>query len=387
MGDERGMLFEKAGPRERLYFDPGASRAAIVTCGGLCPGLNSVIRSLYITLSLNYGVREVLGIRYGYRGLNGAVCEAPVVLSLSMVSAIHKDGGTFLGSSRGPQPVGAMVDYLMAQKINMLFCIGGDGTMRGAHAIAEETIGRGLPISVIGIPKTIDNDILYADRSFGLVTAVERSMEVIHLAHCEAKGVMRGIGLVKLMGRESGFIAAWAALASQEANFVLVPEAPFELFGERGFLKALERRMSARGHAVIAVAEGAGQDLFAGEPAEYDRSGNKKPHDIGPRLRDEIRGYFDRLGDPIDIKYIDPSYLIRSGPANCEDNLLCGQLGRDAAHAGLSGRTDLVVNRLNHRFVHVPIGMAVSRKNKIDPCGELWQAVLAATGQPHRFGG
>jgi 6-phosphofructokinase 1 len=383
---EPELWFEKAGPRAKLFHEPRTTKAAIVTCGGLCPGLNSVIRSLYITLSLNYGVPEILGIRHGYRGLNPAVGDTPEVLTLGRVSTIHKEGGTILGSSRGPQPIDKMVDFLVSLRVNILFCVGGDGTLRGAHAIADELKRRGLPISIIGVPKTIDNDILHSARSFGLVTSVEHSMEVIHHAHCEAKGAIRGIGLVKVMGRESGYIAAYSTLASQEANFVLVPEIPFTMQGEKGFLAVLGQRMRERGHAVIVVAEGAGQQLFDGMASEFDASGNRKQHDIGPKLKSDIAAHFREIGEPVEIKYIDPSYIIRSGPANCDDNLLCGQLARDAVHAAMSGRTDLVVNYLNGRFIHVPIGMAIERKQRIDPEGELWASVLAATGQPARFG-
>jgi 6-phosphofructokinase 1 len=381
------IWFEKAGPRERLYFDPKTVRAAIVTCGGLCPGLNSVIRSLYIALNLNYGVPEVLGLRYGYAGLNPALGLEPERLTLSRVSQIHKDGGTILGSSRGPQPIGVMVQFLIDRKIDILFCIGGDGTLTGALELSREVRRRGLPIAVVGLPKTIDNDIGYSDRSFGLFTAVEQSVEVIHRAHTEAKGTQRGIGLVKVMGRHSGFIAALASLASQEANFVLVPEVPFRLDGPKGFLASLSQRMRARGHAVIVVAEGAGQEMFEDEPAERDASGNLKLRDIGTRLKSEITGYFKAQGEPVDLKYIDPSYIIRSGPANSVDNLLCIELSRYAVHAAMSGRTELVVNQLNGRFVHVPIGMAVEKKQKIDPEGQLWMSVLMATGQPVSFCG
>jgi len=380
-----GFLFEKAGPRAKLYFDPARSRAAIVSCGGLCPGLNAVIRSLFLELHHNYGVPEVLGIRYGYSGLNRDTGRPPLTLTTELVADIHHEGGTILATSRGEQSVPSMVETLDAWGVNMLFCLGGDGTLRGAHAIAQEVGKRELKISVIGIPKTIDNDVRFCDRTFGFVTAVDRATDALYCAHVEATGAFRGIGLVKVMGRDSGFIAAVAALASQDVNFVLVPEVPFELHGEHGLLAALDKRLDARQHAVIVVAEGAGQNLFAEARKDRDASGNLKFHDIGPHLKQTISDHFNTVGKPVNIKYLDPSYLIRGAPPNTEDRLLCDQLARQAAHAALSGRTDLVVCTKSGRFMHVPIAMAVASKNQIDPRGELWTAVLSATGQPACF--
>jgi 6-phosphofructokinase 1 len=383
---EEELLFEKDGPREHLFFEPAKTRAAVVTCGGLCPGLNNVVRSLFLELHLNYGVPEIIGIRNGYQGLNPAVGQPPIPLSMSLVSDIHKDGGTVLGSSRGNQEPGVMVDFLERENIQLLFCIGGDGTQRGAHAIFEEVRRRGRKIAVVGIPKTIDNDILFCDRTFGFVTAIEAARHIVHMAHTEATGTPRGIGLVKVMGRDAGFIACGAVMASQEVNFVLIPEVPFELHGEKGLLAALEKRMDARGHAVIVVAEGAGQHLFKDAPQERDASGNVRHHDIGPFLKEQIAAHFKELGRPVDIKYIDPSYIIRSVPANCDDSILCDHLARGAAHAAMSGRTDVLTGFINWNLIHVPMPMAVGGKRRVDLEGSLWSSVLAATGQPARFG-
>lgn len=381
-----GHFFEKAGPRSKVFFEPSKTRAAIVTCGGLCPGLNAVIRSIVLELHFDYGITQTLGIRYGYRGLDRQHGPSPIVLTPEIVADIHHVGGSMLASSRGEQSVEAMVDTLQAWEIDILFCIGGDGTLRGAHAIAQEVQRRGLRKSIVGVPKTIDNDVLYCDRTFGFFTAVERAADAIRCAHVEAKGAYRGIGLVKLMGRDSGYIAAVGSLASQEANFVLVPEIDFTLEGERGLLAALERRLDAKPHAVIAVAEGAGQNLFASQIEGTDASGNRKYHDIGTYLRDAIKDHFNSIHKPVEVKYIDPSYLIRGAPPNIDDRLLCDQLARHAAHAAMSGRTDLVLCYRNAKFVHVPIAMAVESKQRINPQGPLWTAVLSATGQPARFG-
>ena len=379
------LLFEKAGAREFLYFDPAETRAAVVTCGGLCPGLNNVIRSLFLELRMNYGVPEVLGIRYGYRGLNPAVADPPIRLTMEFVDNIHEEGGTVLGSSRGQQDPVTIVDFLRNEQINILFCVGGDGTQRGAHAIFEEVQRRGLDIAIVGIPKTIDNDIAYCQQTFGLMTAVEKADEVLRGAHIEARGAPNGIGLVKVMGRDAGFIAAGATLASQEVNFTLIPEVPFALDGENGFLAALERRILDRRHALIVVAEGAGQDLFQTQAAGHDASGNGLHQDIGVFLKQRIVDHFAARGIPAALKYIDPSYLIRSVPANCDDSILCDQFARRAVHAAMAGKTDVLVCSWNRKFIHVPISMVVSEKRRVNPEGELWTLVLSATGQPTRF--
>lgn len=388
-GPHEDLCFEKAGPRARIFFDPPRTRAAVVTCGGLSPGLNNVIRSLFLELKFNYGLGEMLGIREGYRGLDPAVGKPPIVLTHEFVDDIHKEGGTVLASSRGQRDVGTMVDFLVDRQIDILFCVGGDGTQRGAHEIGLEVTRRGRSIAVIGIPKTIDNDVAYCTRTFGYVTAVEEATRVLQLAHVEAKGAPRGIGLVKLMGRDAGYIVCGAVLGSQEVNFALVPEVPFSLDGETGLLAALERRMDERDHAVIAVAEGAGQHLFdtaeRGGPGR-DASGNPGRHDVGTHLKERITAHFDRLGKPVAMKYFDPSYIIRSCPPDTDDSVLCDHLARRAAHAAMAGKTGIVVSYLNENFVHVPISMVVSAKRRVPRDGELWASVLATTGQPPRLG-
>jgi 6-phosphofructokinase 1 len=376
------LSYEAAGPRRRIYFDPAKTSAAIVTCGGLSPGLNNVIRSLYYALSKNYGVPRVLGIRRGYLGLNRESGLEPIVLDQQFVEPIDKLGGTALGTSRGPQDAAVMVDFLQARRIDLLFCIGGDGTQRGALAIHEEAQRRKLPIAVVGIPKTIDNDIPFVRLAFGYTTALEKAAEVICGAHVEAHSAINGIGLVKLMGRHAGFIAAGASVVSQEVNFTLIPEVPFPLEGEDGFLAALEQRMRAREHAVIVVAEGAGQHLFADQAQRKDASGNVLCLDIAGLLREKIHAYFDELRIPITMKYLDPSYFIRSVPANAYDRFLCDQLARNAVHAALAGKSGILIGQEHNRFIHVPIAALIGRTKRLDVNGDLWRSVLQGTGQP-----
>jgi 6-phosphofructokinase 1 len=372
---------ELAGPRERIFFDPAAIACGIVTCGGLCPGINDVIRAVVLSLYHHYGVGRVYGFRFGYEGLVKRHGHAPLGLTPDAVGSIGEMGGTVLASSRGPQDPAEMVDTLEELGVAILFAIGGDGTLKGAGAIAREAGRRGYPLSVIGIPKTIDNDISFVQTTFGFETAVAEARRAIYAAHTEALGARNGIGLVKLMGRDSGFIAAYSTLVDSLVNFCLVPEVPFTL---AGFLASLEKRLERSGHGVIIVAEGAGQELLA-PTAERDTSGNIRYGDIGTFLRDAIKGHFGRHGRDISLKYIDPSYIIRSQPANTHDSALCLLLGHNAVHAGMAGRTNMVMGLWNHQITHVPIDLATSRRKKIDPKGWLWSSVLASTGQPREM--
>ena len=379
------VLFEKAGPRQAIFFEPGRTRAGIVTCGGLCPGINNVIRSMVLELHHRYGVKEVLGFRYGFEGLCREVGVAPILLGPDQVRHIHTMGGSFLGLSRGRQDPARMVDTLVERGVDILFAIGGDGTLRGAHAIHEEIARRGLKIAVVGVPKTIDNDIAFIDKTFGYDSAVEVARDAVDAGHTEAIGARNGISVVKLMGRDSGFIAAAATLASLDVNFCLVPEVRFDLEGEHGLLATLERRLAERSHAVIVVAEGCGAAL-EGEGAERDASGNIRyssaSADIGPALRDAIAAHFAAIKRQVSVKYIDPSYMIRSVRANASDSIFCDSLARHAVHAGMAGKTDLVIGRWHRLFTHVPLPISIGQKKRIDPDGDLWLAVTSTTGQP-----
>ena len=381
---EEMMLFEKAGPRKKLFFDPKDTRAAIVTCGGLCPGLNNVIRSVTRELIRSYGVTSVLGIRGGYRGLDPDRGKPPIELTDDAVEDIHKEGGTLLGTSRGPVDMTVAVKFLISRGVNILFTVGGDGTQRGGNALYEEARKQGHALAVVGIPKTIDNDVRFVTRTFGFGTAVDEAVRVINSAHTEARSVDNGVAVVKLMGRHAGFIAAAASVASQDVNICLVPEAPFALQGPRGLLAALERRLARKPHAVVVVAEGAGQELL-GATAEKDASGNTKLQDIGLFLRDEFNAHFKARGIEMTLRYFDPSYQIRGCPANTEDALLCDRMGRHAVHAAMAGKSGLIISYLHGQYVHVPIGVIASGSKRVDLDGELWRAVLSSTCQPAKF--
>ena len=380
------VFFEKAGPRQNIFFDPETTTAAIVTCGGLCPGLNNVIRSLVLQLHHEYGVTDILGIRFGYGGMDPDSGQEPIALTPEFVEDIHKDGGTVLGSSRGPVDLDKAIGFLRDRDVDIIFCIGGDGTQRGAQALSEEARRQGYRLSVIGIPKTIDNDIRFVSQTFGYYTAIDKAREVIDCAHNEARSARGGIAVVKLMGRDAGFIAAGATVASQDVNFTLIPELDFELEGPGGLFDLLEKRIRGRGHAVVVVAEGAGQRLLPKDPSNCDASGNVLLSDIGVFLTAQIKEHFKGSDTEATVKYIDPSYILRSIPANCEDALLCDQMGRNAAHAGMAGRTEMLIGYRYDVFIHVPISLVTSDKKQMSPESELWRSVLASTGQPVRIG-
>ncbi|HYG22001.1 MAG TPA: ATP-dependent 6-phosphofructokinase [Verrucomicrobiae bacterium] len=373
---------EVAGARRRIFFKPSETRAGIVTCGGLCPGLNNVIRSLFLELHFGYGVKEVLGFRDGYRGLDPDRGAPPITITPDLVDDIHGEGGTILGTSRGPVDTGAAVDNLIRLGINMLFTIGGDGTQRGGRDLFVEARRRKHPLAVVGIPKTIDNDVPFVSRTFGFTTAVGAARDVIDCAHTECHSCFNGVSLVKLMGRHAGFIAAAASVASQDVNFCLIPELPFTLDGDRGLLLALKRRLEQRRHAVIVVAEGAGQELMGTALGTCDASGNAVLQDVGPFLKQRIADYFKAQKMEITLRYFDPSYVVRSVAANSEDAVLCDSFARHAAHAAMAGKTGVIIGVVHGHFVHVPIELLKGRTRNVDLKGELWRGVLATTGQP-----
>ncbi|MGQ9689602.1 MAG: ATP-dependent 6-phosphofructokinase [Desulfobaccales bacterium] len=376
------LTFELAGPRAKIFFDPSKVHCAIATCGGLCPGTNDVIRAIVLELHHLYKVRHIYGVRYGFQGFIPKYGHDLLRLTPEEVVNIHNYGGTILSSSRGAQDIGEIVDALERLNISILFLIGGDGTLRAANRICEEIAARELKKSVIVIPKTIDNDIPLVARSFGFDTAVEMATEAIRAAHTEALGAPNGIGLVKLMGRYAGFVAANAALALREVNFVLIPESDFDMDGDLGLLACLEERLKSRGHAVILVAEGAGQKFFKQEELPRDPSGNIKPGDIGTFLSNRIREHLTAKNMEVNLKYIDPSYMIRSMPANYNDRIYCGFLGQNAVHAGMAGKTAMLVSRWHSHYVHVPIKATEGKSKQVDLDSPLWRSVLESTGQP-----
>ena len=380
------LSFEKAGPREFIFFNPAKTKAGIVTCGGLCPGLNNVIRSIVMELFYRYGVKNIVGFKYGFEGLIPSYNHPCVDLYPENVDDIHLHGGSILGSSRGDQNISEIVDTLEKNDINIFFCIGGDGTLRATNLIYEEIKKRKLKIAIAGVPKTIDNDIDFIEKSFGFETAFSRANIIIGDAHNEAKGYYNGIMIIKLMGRDSGFIAAHATLSMQEVNYILIPEmGDFELEGENGFLNVLKKRIELKHHAMIVIAEGAGQHFFKNQIKEIDASGNIKLNDIGIFLKERIAAYFRDQKISISLKYIDPSYILRSATAIANDSKFCSQLAQNAVHGIMAGKTGFVVGIWSDIFTYLPISATIGERKKIDLESELWWNVMEATGQPLSF--
>lgn len=378
---KEGMVppaFESAGPRRKIYHDPSKLKCGIVTCGELCPGLNDVIRAVVLSLIHHYGVQSIFGFRYGFEGLSSLYQHSPLDLTDENVEGIHTTGSTILGASRGLQDVTDMVNTLERMNVGVLFAIGGDVALRGAKAICEEIERRRLKIAVIGIPKNIDNDISFVQQSFGFQTAVSEAARVLYSAHSEAIGARNGISLVKLLGRHSGFIAAYATLASGDVDLCLIPEIPFTL---EGLMNALKSCLHQKKHAVIAVAEGAGQALMK-ETGKVDPSGNQHLGDIGRFLQHHILRCFEKEGTEVSLKYMNPSNMIRSRPAGAYDSVFCLKLGHNAVHAAMAGRTNMVVGFWAQHFTHVPISVAVSARHQVNPKGKHWSGVILTTGQP-----
>jgi 6-phosphofructokinase 1 len=379
--------FETAGPRRKIYFEPSRTTVGIVTCGGLCPGLNNVISGVVQELTVHYHVKRILGFRNGLRGLTADHRNDTMELTGSPFRDITRTGGTILGSSRGDQDADEMVDTLVAREIDVLFVVGGDGSIRAAMRLVSVITERGLDIAVVAIPKTIDNDLPYTDQSFGFQSAFERATDFIDSVAIEAAAHENGVGIVKLMGRHSGFIACYAALANNGADMVLIPEVDFTLEGSEGLLARVEQHVRDRGYMVIVVAEGAGQDLLEAngemdQSGATDASGNPKLGDIGQFLKERIGDHLSGVGLSPTLRYIDPSYSIRSVTANAYDAVYCLRLAHAAVHAAMAGRTETVVVRWRRRFVHIPMPLITSHRNRVDPDGDLWMSVLEATNQP-----
>ncbi|KAL3498530.1 hypothetical protein ACH5RR_041262 [Cinchona calisaya] len=379
----RGIHFRRAGPRQKVYFKSDEVSACIVTCGGLCPGLNTVIREIVHSLDYMYGVNKVLGIDGGYRGFYS---KNTIDLTPKTVNDIHKRGGTIIGTSRGGHDTSKIVDSIQDRGINQVYIIGGDGTQKGAAAIYKEVRRRGLKVAVAGIPKTIDNDIPVIDRSFGFDTAVEEAQRAINAAHVEAESAENGIGVVKLMGRYCGFIAQYATLASRDVDCCLIPESPFYLEGNGGLFEFIEKRLKENGHMVIVIAEGAGQELLTeslNAKDEQDASGNKLLQDVGLWISQRIKDHFAKqrkIG--ITLKYIDPTYMIRAIPSNASDNVYCTLLAQSAVHGAMAGYTGFTIGLVNGRHTYIPFNRIIERQNKVVITDRMWARLLSSTNQP-----
>eukprot|EP00249_Psilotum_nudum_P021756 c28232_g1_i2 orf=361-2001(-) len=373
--------FHRAGPRYQVIFAPGEVRAAIVTCGGLCPGMNTVIREIVYGLWHQYDVKDIKGIKSGYRGF---YTEKPMPLCPELVDNWHKQGGTCLGTSRGGFDLDKIMDAIEKQRLNQIYIIGGDGTIRGAVKVFEEVRRRGMKVIVVGIPKTVDNDVGIIDRSFGFQTAVDAAQAAIGAAHTEAESTPNGVGVVKLMGRYAGHIAVHATLSSRNVDCCLIPEVPFFMDGPGGLLEFVNQRLKEHGHCVIVVAEGAGQDLIERTELVKDASGNLLLGDIGVWLTNKLKQWWKRTHEAgaFSCKYIDPTYMIRAVPSNATDTSYCTLLAHSAIHGAMAGYTGFVAGPVNGNFCYIPMGVVADTQHLVDVNSHTWAWVKSVNNQP-----
>ncbi len=373
--------YMKAGPKKYIFFKKEDVCAALVTCGGLCPGLNVVIREIVMTLWWGYKVRNIWGVRWGYHGFYTAG-DNFIKLNPERVKDIHQLGGSILGAGRDVFDEKTILEAIVAHGINQLYVIGGDGTHKGIQRLANEIRKRKLKIALVGVPKTIDNDIQIIDYSFGFSSAVQAAVKAIESANVEANCAENGIGLVRVMGRDVGHIAMQASLASRDVNICLVPEFKFDIHGEHGLLKYLfDTRLKEKHHCVIVVAEGAA--LGVSDVKLVEEGKDPRSVDIGKWLKGQIEAYAKEHNQSVILKYIDPSYMVRTVPANSVDRQFCSVLAQNAVHGAMAGFTNFTCGIIRGISVNLPISLvAEGEKNRIMYEDRGWQRLLASTNQP-----
>jgi len=372
----------RANATRHIYWDPKDVRAAIVTCGGLCPGLNSVVRELTDCLYNEYGVKDILGMRGGYHGLSNPEELTPMYLTPKIVNEIHMKGGSVLMAGRGGNDCIRIVDKLKERDINMLFVVGGDGTQSGAHALFLEARKRKMPISIVGVPKSIDNDVMYFDKTFGFESAVAEAVSVIRGSFVEATSANRAVSIVKLMGRDAGFVSMYAAVASNLVDLCLIPEVDVKL---QDVLAYVDKVLAQKGYMVVAVAEGAGQNFVESEGV--DPTGHTKYGDVGVFLRDAINEHLKRSDDGGRSFYFDPSYMIRAVPANPIDHIFCSRLSRDAVHTAMRGYTGVCVGPIHNIIIIMPMNNIASRQKTVNVHRNMWQVCVHQSGMPQQLAG
>lgn len=384
--------FPEAGPRKELCFDPHRVKAAVVTTGGLAPGLNSVVHSIVDRHFNTYELNETLGgavygIYDGFRGLRDCASNS-TTLNPKVTLDWLRQGGSNLGSIRFRDPQGEkhLVDEIAKSitqmAIDILYVIGGDGSQLIAHKVAQAVPS----ISVLGVPKTMDNDVLWVRESFGFDTTVEQATHAINALHFEAQSTRR-VGLLQFFGAESGFVAANAALASGQVDLVLIPEAFNNLSDEQlqhywkmllGHLDDRVKRQAHMPHAIVVVAEGVETALVQQKSRKLGRKG-----DFLELLKQDIAGKVrDRRGRCLEIFVNEPRHYIRSGAANAHDQIFCERLGALAVDNGLAGYTNCMVSHWLTEYVLVPLELVVQGQKSIQTSGMFWRQVETSTGQP-----
>mmetsp|Transcript_20291 Transcript_20291/g.48093 ORF Transcript_20291/g.48093 Transcript_20291/m.48093 type:complete len:415 (+) Transcript_20291:167-1411(+) len=365
----------RANAARQLFWEPNKVKAAVVTCGGLCPGLNSIIRGVTKCLWNEYGVREILGITAGYNGLSDPETHPPVKLTEEMVRDIHMKGGSIIKAARGGFDAEKICDNLQRLGITVLFLVGGDGTQFAGHLLYEAARKRRLAVSIVGIPKSIDNDVVLFDRTFGFDTAVAKASEVIRNALVEASSCDRGVGIVKLMGRDSGFVAMHAATAADVVDLCMIPEVKVDM---KDVIEHVDATLAKKKYMVIAVAEGAGQELVS--TGKQDDTGHTVYGDIGVFLKDTLNKHLKASGGR--TFYIDPSYIIRSVPITPNDHIYCVRLANDAVHTAMRGYTGVCVGAMHNVVCMLPSRLIASGKKKVRPHSSSWQGCVQTCNMP-----
>jgi len=327
-------------------------RLAILTSGGDCPGLNAVIRAVVRTATDHYQY-ECVGIKNGWKG--AAVGDIIPLPPLS-VSGILYRGGTILGTSRfnplkDGETTARILENLTLHRIGAVICVGGDGTLRASHEIAR------MGVNVVGVPKTIDNDIQATDVTFGFHTAVQIVTDAIDRLHSTAESHNR-IMILETMGRNTGWIALSAGLAGG-ADLILIPERPFSYDKICAMLTERHKRKS---FSIVVVAEGAYPE--GGEAVNIgalDAFGRPRLGGIGFELAHEIE-----MRTSIEARVTVLGYVQRGGTPVAFDRILATRFGVAAVEAVAAGKFDHFIALRGEELVAVPIADGVGQCKQVD---------------------
>ncbi|MGA7341196.1 MAG: 6-phosphofructokinase [Terracidiphilus sp.] len=433
------LSLPEARPRTHLRYplQPGAMLGiGILVSGGIAPGINAVIDGIVLRHSLYHARQcargrrhsiEILGYREGFKGLLRPGVH-PQRLNSAAIRGVVEIGGSYLGTSRadellpgtGPNrnaKLEAAIGRLQNDGVHILYVIGGDGSMSCAHALWHYARRKGYELSVVGIPKAMDNDILWVWQSFGFLSAVEEARQAILHMHTEVSSNPR-VGIVQLFGSDSGFIASHAGY-STACDLVLIPEDPMTMddivthISERLTDRFGNGQDIAGPYALVVMAETAlpadarkyidDPRVGLSEGKRGEKEALKSFLDNGRRVRgqtpDELRTaglkivsrvLQDRIQQELepreywrDFRVItnEPRHLIRSIPPSVTDVIFGERLGALAVDNAMAGYTDFMVSQWLTEFVLVPLPLVVLGRKRVPTNGIFWKSVLSKTGQ------
>lgn len=447
-----GLTFPEAGPRENLVY-PMESRdgatdslqVGVLVSGGIAPGINAVIKGIVDrhTLYSNHAKEnddtsydlEIIGYRDGFSGL---LSGSHIKLNRKKVRDFANKGGSLLGTSRyhplldldDPGKRDSAVRDIISnlKDIDILYVIGGDGSMRAAHMIwtraqRMHAEGEASKLSVVAIPKTMDNDILWVWQSFGFMSAVEKAKQFVLQLHTEASSNPR-LGIMQLFGSDSGFVVTHAALASGVCDYVLIPEADFSMEVLCEFIKKKLKSRYKRGQdgkspfGMILMAETAiPRDGINSPGCKYIDDpdvGLEKEEKIaiekfiadGRRVQGQTQDALRRGGIKIISRVVqkeirqmkpgqywekfrvftnEPRHLIRAIDPSVQDVIFGQRMGTLAVDNAMAGYTDFMISQWLTEYVLVPLKLVVLGRKRVPQKGIFWKSVLANTGQPHEM--